>query len=47
MGRKKRINQSDFPGEAIVRVARCLLPHVLADLESETMPGTVNDQTTA
>ena len=40
---EKRINQSDFPCEAIVRVARCLLPHVLADFESETMLGTVDD----
>lgn len=36
MGRRKKlINQSDYPDHAIERVARCILPDILAYFESE------------
>lgn len=36
MGRKKKpVNNSDYPDHAIERVARCILPDILAYFESE------------
>jgi hypothetical protein len=36
LGRKKKtVNNSDYPDHAIERVARCILPDILAYFESE------------